>query len=222
MSKGIHMKNLNLFKKVAIVAALSVTAQSQATDVNVPLAFKTLPVIKIETKKELNFGSVLTLAQADECTMSTSSGGSLTASDEGQDLATITGGGGSNVGAPSGGALTDDCAGAPDGQPGVYEIESFEGADIVVDLNPGTATDILLEPAGYVVNMKDDLTTANTSTRDPLTVSTDATVRASGTLTAFSPKGTNRVIIGGKIINQNALSPDGEYETDFTIDVTYQ
>lgn len=197
------------------------SSTSLAADVNVPLTFKTLPVIKIIPKKELNFGNVLTLAQADQCTMSTTAGSSLISSDEGQDLATITAGG-SNLSAPQGGQLSGDCSGAPDGQPGVYEIESFAGADIIVDLNPGLATAILIEPSGYVVDIADDNQTGSNASRETLSVSTDANVRASGTLTAFSPRGTNRVIIGGRITNQTALTPDAAYETEFTIDVTYQ
>jgi hypothetical protein len=215
------MKLNKLFKLTSVSAVLAVSTTALATDVTVPLSFKTLPVITVTEVKAMDFGAVLTLAQADTCTMSTTAGGKVTLSDEGQDLATITTGG-TGLAAPLGGQLSNDCAGAPDGQPGIYQISSFEGADITVNLATGTATDISLNPAGYVVDLNDDLQTNSTASRETLAIGTDAAVRASGALTAYSQKGINRVVIGGTIINQNALTADTAYNTDFTINVTYQ
>lgn len=209
------MKNLNKLVKSAPLLLLPVAGSALATDLNVPLKFTTLPVITIVEKQALAFGDVLSLTQADTCTMSTSAGTALNAVKEGADLNTANYG---NVAATSVGQLSGDCAGAPDGSPGIYEITSFSDADITVSVSAGTDTDISFAAAGYVTNLLE----GGTATRETLNTSTPANVNASQALSAYAAAGTNRAIVGGTITNLTALTAGGAYATDFNLNVVYQ
>ncbi|NVK23968.1 MAG: hypothetical protein HWE10_03485 [Gammaproteobacteria bacterium] len=217
------MKTLNLLKKSAIVSLLTTASLAQATDVTVPLVFETVPEITVTNVKDIDFGNVLTLSQADECVMSTSAGGSLLVSDEGFDVdASATGAPDDGTTDPAGGELSSDCLGAADAQPGVYEISSSPGATISVTVAAGAATEILFEPAGYITDFANNPGTAAQIRNAFVDGVADTGIVASGALNAFSAAGTNRVIVGGKITNQQALTAEQSYTTTFDINVVYQ
>ncbi|MFT6284387.1 MAG: hypothetical protein ACJAXM_000859 [Arenicella sp.] len=209
------MKNFNTFKKASPLLLLSAMAPAMATDVNVPLNFTTLPVISITEIRPLDFGAVLSLTAADTCTMDTSAGTALTSAQEGVD-STIADMG--TVAQVSVGELSGNCAGGADGNVGIYEITSFQDADITISVTTGTTTDIAFTPIGFVTNIIE----GGTFTREDLFVGTDALVNASAALTAFAVAGTNRAIVGGTITNQVGLAAGAPYATDFNLNVVYQ
>jgi hypothetical protein len=210
------MKLLSTLKKASPLLLLPFANNALATDVTVPLTFETLPVITITEVQPIVFGNVLPLAQAASCVMEADPDTHrLTTTEEGKN---IVDGGTSGLTA---GAFSGGCAGEPDGQPGIYEIASFAGADLTVSVTAGTATDIAFAPLGYAVNHDSPSTTANTNRVD-LSVGTDANVKAASALTAFTQAGRNRVVIGGTVTNQNALTAGADYTTDFNLNVVYQ
>lgn len=203
------MKAFTKFKIASAIALLPLATQVSATDLTVPITFQTLPVITITEVQALSFGNVLSLTQASTCKLeATSTGHSLSNSEEGQVVA---------ANAATAGVLSGACAGEPDGTPGIYQITSFASANITVSLTAGTASEIAFNPEGYVVDYN-----AGTPERDAITVSTDANVQATNAITANSQAGTNRVIIGGTVTNQQALTAGSDYTTDFDLDVVYQ
>jgi hypothetical protein len=212
------MKNLNTFKKASSLLLLSAMAPAMATDVNVPINFTTLPVISIAEIRPLDFGAVLSLTAADTCTMSTSGGTLLTSAQEGVNStsATFTT---TTLAQNSVGLLSGNCAGGADGAVGIYEITSFQDADITVTVTTGTTTDIAFTPIGYVTNLDES---GGVFARTNLSVGVDALVNASTALTAFSLAGTNRAIVGGTITNQIGLNAGAPYATDFNLNVVYQ
>jgi hypothetical protein len=214
------MKNRNTLKKVTPLLLLSAMAPAMATDVSVPLNFTTLPVITITPIRDLNFGAVLSLGAAASCTMKAidgANGTALTAVQEGADATSYANG--DNTGNFAG-LLEGSCAGGADGAVGIYEIKSFQDADITVSVTAGTTTEIAFTPNGYVTDLDD--TAGDSFTREPLFIGTDADANASTALTAQSVAGTNRAIIGGTIINQVGLAAGAPYATDFNLNVVYQ
>lgn len=201
------MKLLNTLKKASPLLLLPFANNALATDVTVPLAFETLPVITITEVQPLVFGNVLPLGQAASCTMgATAAGHSLSNAEEGVAIA---------ANAATAGEFTGGCAGEPDGQPGIYEVASFGSANLTVSVTAGTATDISFAPIGYAVDH-------NTPSREALLVGTDASVQAAPALTALTQAGRNRVVIGGTVTNQVALTAGAAYTTDFNLNVVYQ
>jgi hypothetical protein len=215
------MKKLNTFKKATPLLLLTAIAPAMATDVLVPLNFTTLPVITITPIRDLDFGAVLSLTLADECTLGTNDVGGtpLTPSQEGTDSTDTAVFSVADLPAANVGLLSDDCAGGANGDVGIYEISSFANANITVTVTEGTATDISFSPAGYVTNIA-----GTTFTRENISLGAgnDADVSASETLTAFSQAGTNRAIIGGTITNFAGLNAGQAYATDFNLNVVYQ
>jgi hypothetical protein len=209
------MKNFNIFKKASPLLLLSAMAPAMATDVSVPLNFTTLPVISITPIRPLDFGAVLSLTAADTCTMSTSAGTALTSAQEGvnSNIANL-----GSVAQVSVGELSGSCAGGADGNVGIYEITSFQDADITVSVTTGTATDIAFTPIGFVTNIIE----GGTFTREAMNVGLDADVNASLALSAFAVAGTNRAIVGGTITNQVGLTAGAAVATDFNLNVVYQ
>jgi hypothetical protein len=200
------MNNFNYSKKMKKTLALlmlPLTFGASAAEITASLTFDTLPVITIAEDKPIVFGQVLSLAQAEACTLSTTGGTTIVAADEGVTIAT-----------PVGGDLT--CS-TDEGQPGVYTITSAATADIQVSLASATPdpAGIGFVPAGYVVNRAAD-------TRVQVAVGSPVSVEASTTLNGFSPAGTNSVIIGGEVTNQVQLTAGQQYSTTFDIDVIYQ
>lgn len=197
------MTNFKNVKKLMPLLVLPLASSALATDVTVPLSFETLPVITVTEVTPMDFGQVLSLAQAATCTMSATAGSVVTQSDDGNPTTT-----------PAGGDLSNGCSG--EGQPGIYTIQSVASASIQVSLTAGAATEIGFVPEGIVI----DYNTA--PARDPITTSTPAVVEASASLNAFTAAGTNRVIMGGTITNQQTLASGTAYNTTFDIDVIYQ
>jgi hypothetical protein len=220
MNRNKTMKNLNALKKATPILLMAAIAPAMATDVNVPLNFTTLPVITITEIQALDFGPVLTLSAAADCSMGTNDVGGtpLTFALEGgdPDKAAYT-----NTALTQAltGLLSGTCAGAANGDVGIYEITSFKDADITVSVTAGTPTDIAFSPVGYVTDLDE---AGGNFSREVLFVGTDADVNASTLLTAFSQIGTNRAIIGGEIINQVGLNAGTPYSTDFNLNVVYQ
>lgn len=212
------MKQFNKLIKATPLLLLPVMGGAMATDITVPLNFTTLPIITMSEVTPMAFGDVLSLGQADICTMNaelstagTAGTGTVSIADEGQDI-----GADGALDAPQAGKLTGTCTNI-DGQPGVYEIVSFKDAKITVSVTAGTATDIALAPSGYAVHAL-----TGSMARTALLVGTDALVQASTALSAFSAEGTNRVVIGGVLTNQATLTAGGSYATDFNLNVVYQ
>lgn len=197
------MTNFKNLKKLMPLLVLPLASSALATDVTVPLSFETLPVITVTEETPMDFGQVLSLAQAATCTMSAIAGAAVIQSDEGNPTTV-----------PAGGTLSGDCSG--EGQPGIYTIQSVASASIQVSLTAGVATEIGFVPSGVVI----DYNTA--PARDPVTTTTPAVVEASAALNAFTAAGTNRVIMGGVITNQQTLASATAYTTTFDIDVIYQ
>jgi hypothetical protein len=210
------MKHFNKLKKASALLLLPVMGSAMATDVTVPLSFTTLPVITITEITPMAFGDVLSLTQADTCTMSTTLGTAITAADEGADL-TDTGVYTNTGGTEAVGELSGNCSG-DDAQPGLYEITSFADADITVSVTVGVDTDIGFTPIGYVTNLLE----ASTPTRETLAVGTDADVNATAALSAYANAGTNRAVVGGTITNLVTLTAGAAYATDFNLNVVYQ
>lgn len=219
MNRHNTMKNLNTFKKASPLLLLSAMAPALATDVNVPINFTTLPVISIAQIRALDFGPVLSLTAADTCTMSTSAGTLLTNAQEGVNSTNATTFTTTTLAQNSVGQLAGDCAGGADGNVGIYEITSFQDADITVSVTVGTTTNIAFTPIGYVTNLDE---AGGVFARTALSVGVSANVNASTALTAFSVAGTNRAIVGGTITNQVALTAGAPYATDFNLNVVYQ
>jgi hypothetical protein len=215
------MKKLNKLTKCTPLLFLTVMGTTMATDVSVPLTFTTLPAITIDEIQPLAFGDVLSLTQADTCTMSTSAGTELTPAQEGADgtSAALWSGGGVATAQDAGG-LTGACDGDVNGQVGIYEIVSGVDANITVTISSGTATDISFVPAGYVT----DAVEGTSFTRETIVfgAANGVTVNATAALSPFSPAGTNRAVIGGVITNFVALSAGLPYATDFNLNVVYQ
>ena len=214
------MKNINTFKKATPLLLISAMAPAMATDVNVPLNFTTLPVITILSIRDLDFGPVLSLGAAASCTMKAidaANGTLLTPSQEGADATAYANG---DNAVNYAGLLTGSCAGGADGNVGIYEITSFQDADITVSVTAGTTTDIEFSPNGYVTDLDD--TVADSFTRESLSIGVGANANASTALTGFSVIGTSRAIIGGTIINQVGLTAGDPYATDFNLNVVYQ
>lgn len=187
-----------------------------ATDITVPLSFTTLPVITITEITPLAFGDVLSLTQADTCSIDTASGTVLTSAQEGANL-TATGPYTTPPGPRSAGAITGTtCTGS--GQVGIYEITSYADADITVSVTAGTPTEISFAPAGYVTNLVEG--GAGTSRVDLDGIGVNAS--ASLALSAFAAAGTNRAVVGGTITNQTRLTAGAAYTTDFNLNVIYQ
>jgi hypothetical protein len=197
------MTNFKSLKKLMPLLVLPLASSALATDVTVPLSFETLPVITVTEETPMDFGQVLSLAQAATCTMSAISGAALTQSDEGNPNTTA-----------AGGTLSGDCSG--EGQPGIYTIKSVASASIKVSLTAGAATEISFVPSGIVIDYNGG------AARDAVTTASPAVVESSATLNAFTAAGTNRVIMGGKITNQQTLVSATAYTTTFDIDVIYQ
>ncbi|MFT5706286.1 MAG: hypothetical protein ACI9ES_000558 [Oceanospirillaceae bacterium] len=215
------MKKLNKLTKYTPLLFLSVMGTTMATDVSVPLTFTTLPAITIDEIQPLAFGDVLSLTQADTCTMSTALGTELTKAQEGADStsSTLWSGGGVLV-AGLAGELTGPCDSDVDGQVGIYEILSGPDANITVTISNGTATDISFVPAGYVT----DLVEGTSFTRETIVfgAANGVTVNSSAALSPFGVAGTNRAVIGGVITNFVALNAGQPYATDFNLNVVYQ
>lgn len=192
-------------KKTLPILLLPLAYNVNATDVTVPMSFETLPVITVVEETAMDFGPVLSLAQAATCTLSASSGSVITASDDGTAATT-----------PAGGDLTAGTCSGGTAQPGVYTITSIASTDIQVSVTaaaPGAS--IGFAPIGVVINHNGD-------TRDAIDGSTSPVVESSAALNAFTAAGTNRVIMGGTITNQAPLTSGGSYSADFDITVVYQ
>jgi hypothetical protein len=214
------MKNSNTFKKATPLLLIAAIAPAMATDVSVPLNFTTLPVITILPIRALDFGAVLSLGAAASCTMSAidaANGTALTPSQEGADATSYANGDNAENFA---GLLSGSCAGGADGAVGIYEITSFQDADISVSVTAGTTTDIAFTPIGYVTDLEDGA--GDSFTREPLLIGTPALANASTALSGFSVIGTSRAVIGGTIINQVPLTAGAPYATDFNLNVVYQ
>jgi hypothetical protein len=197
------MTNLKLFKKAVPLLILPMANFANAVDVTANLTFTTLPVIVVTEDTPMSFGPVLSLAQAADCTMSAIAGSVITASDDGNDSTT-----------PAGGTLTGDCTGS--GQPGVYTITSVATAELSVSVSAVTpGVNIGFEPIGIVIDR-------GANTRDPVTTAAAAVVTASTIINSYTGPGTNRVIMGGTITNQQNLTSGGTYTSQFVIDVVYQ
>jgi hypothetical protein len=202
MNKGEIMIKLKNFKKALPLLMLPLTFVTNASDVTASLTFETLPVITVEETTAMDFGQVLGLAQAATCTLSATSGSVIVEADDG--VAGTT---------PAGGDLSTGCSG--EGQPGVYTITSVADADIQVSVVKGAATEIDFEPIGVVINH-------TALSRDTINTSTSPVVNASAALNAYTAAGTNRVIMGGTIVNQTTLTSGTAYTTTFDINVVYQ
>jgi len=204
------MKTLSKMKKflpLAIVAGLSTNVS--ATDFAASLEFDTLAEIQIVTVRDIAFGPVLALTQAATCDMDVSGGGTEILTDN--QLGSTT-----HASYTSSGALSATCGNdSLNGTVGIYEIQSYSGASITVDLNGGTDTEISFVPDGFVVDH-------NTNDIVGITVGADANADATSTLTAQSQVGRNIVVVGGEITNLQTLTADGTYTTDFELVVTYQ
>jgi hypothetical protein len=197
------MTNFKSLKKLMPLLVLPLASSALATDVTIPLSFETLPVITVTEETPMDFGQVLSLEQAATCTMSASSGAAVTQSDDGNPTTV-----------PAGGDLSGSCTG--EGQPGIYTIQSVASASIQVSLTAGAATEIGFVPSGIVIDYNGG------AVRDPVTTTSPVVVEASATLNAFTAAGTNRVIMGGVITNQQTLASATAYTTTFDIDVIYQ
>jgi hypothetical protein len=207
MNKGEIMTNLNYLKKLKKtlpLLMLPLAYGANATDITATLTFETLPVITIEEVTAMDFGPVLSLAQAASCTMSATVGGVILEADDG-----VTGT------TPAGGDLTAGTCSGGEGQPGVYTITSVAGADIKVSVTEGAATEIAFTPIGVVI---DNTTRETINATGPLS----PVVTATAALNAYTAAGTNRVIMGGTIVNQTTLTSGAPYTTTFDIDVVYQ
>lgn len=212
------MKHLNKLIKASPLLLLPIMGGAMATDITVPLNFTTLPVITINEVTPMAFGDVLSLTQADTCTLDALSGlVAITPSQEGADLNSATYG--SALAATSAGDLANDCDGAADGQVGIYEILSFADANITVSVTVGVDTDISFTPIGYVTNLDE---AGPAASRETLSVGVDAAANASLALSAFAAAGTNRAVIGGTITNLVTLTAGSSYATDFNLNVVYQ
>jgi hypothetical protein len=220
MNRMKTMKKFNrLLLKSAPLLLLPVMGTTMATDVTVPLSFTTLPAIQIDEIRPLAFGDVLSLTQADTCIMSVSAGTAVTSNQEGVNLNQALHG---TVSAVSAGELSGACAGADDGEVGIYEITSFADAALTVEVTLGTTNDIGFTPSGYVTNLVEG--SPGSSSRETISVGVgnDASVNASAGLTPFAAAGTNRAIIGGTITNFVPLTAGAPYATDFNLNVVYQ
>ncbi len=203
------MKTLFRMKKLLPLVLAGLSVNTMATDFTASLEFETLAEIQINTVRDISFGPVLSLTQAATCDMDPSGGGTEILSDN--QLGTTT-----HPSYTSSGELSASCGNPSlNGTVGIYEIESYSGAAITVDLNAGTATAISFDPRGFVVDH-------NTNDIVNVTVATDASAEATDTLTAQSVVGRNIIVIGGEITNLQPLVADGTYNTDFELIVTYQ
>ena len=203
------MKKMNNLKKLAFAMAVGASMNASAADFNAGLAFDTLPAITISEIRAMDFGAVLSLTQAATCAMSADSAGgteTLTDTQLGVNIAAYN----------NSGELTGGCTG--NGTVGIYEVSSYSGAAITVSVTAGTATDIAFVPSGFAV----DHNGGGAATGETLGVGTDADVEAANAITAFTQAGVSRVVVGGTITNQVALTADGTYNTDFNLDVVYQ
>jgi len=207
------MKKFNKLKSLIPLALIGASSSALAVDQTATFTFETLPDITIAETRALDFGANLTLTQADTCAMEARTAGSETLTDS---QLGITGAGGFTTAYTSSGDLSGtSCSG--DGTVGIYTVSSYAGAGITVTLSTGTATEIAFVPAGFVVDH-----TAAAEDLVALTSGTGANAVAAPALTAYTNAGDTKVIVGGTITNQQALTAGDSYTTDFNIDVVYQ
>jgi len=204
MSRDDFMKHLKNITKTLPLLLLPLASSVYATDITATLSFSTLPVITVAEETPMDFGEVLSLSQADTCAMDVLAGPNIALADEGFAV---------TAGSAGGGTLSSDCSGS--GQPGVYTITSFSGADITVNLTLGTPTDISFVPVGNLIDVGGDA-------RVPVAVGTGSDATASTAINAYTLAGTNRIIVAGTITNQAPLTSGGIYNADFNIEVVYQ
>lgn len=207
-------KQLKLLSLALTAAACSVSA----TDFTAPLEFQTLPEVTVSEIRAISFGQVLALSQASVCTMDADGGTEVLS---GVQLGRATSGAGSITYTGSG-ALSGTCTG--NGTVGIYEVSSFGGAPVKVDVVTSTdSSDIQFAPIGAVINHDDD---GNGTFDDPafeaVDSSTSANAFATNVLSTESQVGKNRILMGGTITNLQALTAETEYTATFQINVTYQ
>ncbi len=198
------MKKFKNITKMLPLLLVPMASGVYATDITATLTFSTLPIIVVTEDTPMDFGDVLSLSQADTCTMDVLAGPNIAVADEGFVVGS---------GSAGGGNLSVNCTGT--GQPGVYTITSFSGADITVNLTLGTPGDISFAPVGNLIDVGGDA-------RVPVAVGTGSNGTASTSINAYTLAGTNRIIVAGTITNQAPLTSGQLYNADFNIEVTYQ
>ncbi|MDU0112955.1 hypothetical protein RT723_08090 [Psychrosphaera aquimarina] len=208
------MKTLNMIKKSLPLVLAGLSANAAATDFTATLTFDTLAEITLTPIRALDFGPVLALTPAASCVMDPVGAGTETLS-----------AGQLGVGTPTGYTASGDLGtgcGDPDanGQVGIIGISAYADAGITVEVIAGAANDIAFTPDAYVA----DFTASNTATFDQITegLGNGQPVQASPDLTANLPAGQTRIIVGGTIVNQVALTADGSYTADYDVNVIYQ
>lgn len=203
------MKNFNMKKSLAALALVGAASSATAADITANIAFTTLPEITITQIRALAYGNVLSLTTGALCTMSSSAGTeALTEAQTGL------------AGGASAGQLSGACDNSANGTVGIYEITSFADASVSVTLSKGTATEIDFTPAGHVIDYN------GATAADAIASGTALTVEASASGDVEVGNGTiltgkNRVLVGGTIQNTQALTANGDYTTDFEINVVY-
>jgi hypothetical protein len=214
------MKKSNLSKTLGItgLAMLPLASFVHAEVASVSVGFTTLPEITIAEQQQMSFGSVLSLTPADDCTMTVNSTNKVAASLDKSSLA--------GTGSP--GALTGDCVTTTDGTPGVYYITAIQGSNVQVTLTGSTNTDISFAPAGYVVDFDNDSNAGDTDSDDEAKtidddVNNDVAVYAptTGEFSATVSPGVIGLVLGGEIVNQQALLADTPVTATFDVEVIY-
>ncbi|MBU2917121.1 hypothetical protein KO505_03975 [Psychrosphaera sp. F3M07] len=208
------MKTLNVIKKSLPLVLAGLTTNALATDFTTTLSFDTLAEITLTEIRPVAFGPVLALTPAATCTLDPVGAGTET-------LSAAQIGVGTPTGYTASGELSAGC-GDPDanGQAGIIEVSAYADAGVTVEVIAGTANDISFTPDAWVA----DFTASDTATFDQITngVGSGQDAQVSPDLTANLPAGRTRIIVGGSIQNQVALTADGAYTADFDVNVIYQ
>jgi hypothetical protein len=208
------MKTLNTLKKSLPLLVAGMSTNVMATDFTATLTFDTLAEITLTPIRDVDFGAVLALTPAASCVMDPVGAGTevLSAGQIGVGTAT---------GYTASGDLDSGC-GDPDanGQVGIIEVSAYADAGITVEVIAGAANDILFTPDAWVA----DFSASDTATFDQITngVGNGQAAQASPDLSANLPAGRTRIIVGGTVQNQVALTADGAYAATYEVNVVYQ
>jgi hypothetical protein len=204
------MKNFKMSKKLLPLMLLPLADFASAASEPFSVGFTTLPEISITPITNMAFGPVLKLGSTDICEMLADAANNL-----GSTSIEKSAGSGTPGGNP--GQMAQTCAGQADGVLGVYEVTGLSGTTVTIILAGETNADIQFEPAGYTWDFLSDaykdLDDTNAGVTSQLADGADAN--------ADITPGIARLILGGSITNQRALTAGDSVSASFDISVNY-
>jgi hypothetical protein len=203
------MKTFKMSKKLLPILLLPLANVVIAKTEPFSVGFTTLPEIGINLVTAMDFGAVLKLGSTATCQMLANATNTLgTASVEKAGTSALNG---------LAASLAGTCAGGDAGTLGVYEVTGLAGNAVTIILTGETNTDIQFEPAGYTWNFNGGAYL----TLDDSVTGVGMQLAAGSDGTANVTPGLSRLILGGTITNQRALTAGETVSANFDISVNY-